>query len=234
MDVAGSQFGEPVVVAIATIKDDHGALGQIESTRDGDIARLAFGDHGIVRQQSVMVKQKIDFEGPLVVFYFGQSNTSAHRSIMVLPKLRSLLVRPAVSLLRRAFGSQMRHQSGKKVPVDPPGAMLIAVGQRRMAGGLRHAEMHDFAFAHFQAFADLPEALRLAQLAKLHRHELIPATKTERMAFPVVLGHHALELRRGTCWRILLKMLDTRVRAWSLDWWILFLAVRILPNAEHQ
>lgn len=37
---------------------------------------------------------------------------------------------------------------------------------------------------------DFAEALRLAELAKHHCHELVPAAQTAGMAFPVVLGYH--------------------------------------------
>jgi len=71
----------------------------------------------------------------------------------------------------RQFDPQMRHQGGKQFLVDLPVAVQIGAGKCGVAGRLRHAEMHEFAFAHLQAFVDFAEALRLPELAEQHRHE---------------------------------------------------------------
>jgi hypothetical protein len=91
------------------------------------------------------------------------------------------------------------NERGEQFLAGSPGEMQVGRGQRGIAGGLRHAAAHEFSFATLPYFVDFSEALRLAGMAC------------------------------GTYWRIRLKILDTRVRAWSSARWILFLAERILP-----
>lgn len=106
-------MGEPVVVTITTIKHKHAALGQIEGAGNGDIALLAFGDHGIVRQLSVMVEREMDFDGALSGFVLRPVEDLGTQMD------RAVQTKKAGGYGKWCLGrdcqfySQMRHQSGE-------------------------------------------------------------------------------------------------------------------------
>jgi hypothetical protein len=95
------------------------------------------------------------------------------------------------------FGAEMVQQGEKEILIDLPGAVLIGVGQGGMFGGFGDAEMDQFALAGLEAFVDFAEALRLAELAEKHGHELVPAAEAAGVAFALVATDDLFEKRSG-------------------------------------
>ena len=59
--------------------------------------------------------------------------------------------------------------------IELPGTLAVRVGERGLLRCLLQAKMNDLAETALETATDLPQAMRLGQLAKEHGDELIPA-----------------------------------------------------------
>jgi len=78
--------------------------------------------------------------------------------------------------------------------IQLPGPMLVGVRQRRADRSPPHAQVLQFPFARRQASTDFSQRLRSTQLAKQHRHELIPTAETTRLPLGFMLLNQSFKL----------------------------------------
>ena len=93
-------------------------------------------------------------------------------------------------------------QLGEPILVDLQGTVFIGLGQGEVTRGFVHAEVDKFAFAGLESFVDFTEALRLSELAKEHRDELVPAAEAAGVSLAFVSTDYPFKKGRGTSWRI--------------------------------
>ncbi len=191
-------MGKPVVLAVAPIEDEHGAGRKLQLAGDLDIGNLAFGDDGVLRQQSVVVEQHVDFDGALGGAVLGpvedlgaEVDDGAVQTIEIARDHQGGLG------VGGKFGTEMAQQGEEEILIDLPGAVLIRVGQGGMFGGFGDAEMDQFAFAGLESFVDFAEALRLAELAEEHGDELVPTVETAGVAFALMAADDLFKHRLG-------------------------------------
>src|ERR1700681_5067049 len=72
--------------------------------------------------------------------------------------------------------------------------MSIGISQRRPFRRLGNSQMLQLPFARRQAIANIPQRLRVPQLAEQHCHELSPTAKSATMPFGLMLPNRILEL----------------------------------------
>lgn len=61
--------------------------------------------------------------------------------------------------------------------IEFPRPVRIGVGERGSLGFLRQPQMLEFAFTGLEAVCNLAQRSRLGELAKEHRHKLIPTAE---------------------------------------------------------
>jgi hypothetical protein len=190
MDAAGCQIRKPAVVAVATVEDEHGILGELKLAGYLDIGDLALGDDRVLGEQSVVVEEKMDFHGAFGGAVLGpvedlgaEVNDGAVQTVEFAGDQQRGLG------MGGEFGAEMVQQGEKEILIDLPGAVLIGVGQGGMFGGFGDAEMDQFAFAGLESFVDFAEALGLAELTEEHGDELVPTAETAGVAFALMAAN---------------------------------------------
>jgi hypothetical protein len=160
-----------------------------------NLVDLAFGDHGIARQVSVMVQQQVQL----------------HRSLR-RPELRPVEHRRAQVDNRRIQTQQFARQAELR-PSFGYSQALLAIGQQLLKYRLEQlprpvtvricqvgacrcfwkSQMLQLPFTRLQSFRDLAQRFGLRQLAEQHGHELPPAAEAARVPLGLVFPHRGFE-----------------------------------------
>ena len=165
------------VVQVAPIQHNHAVRGQIQETRDRDIADFAVRQVRERWEIALVVEQEMKLDcafGPHVPrpVKQRQAQLDGRRVERVERVLEPKRLPPASRQTARC------QQLIKDGLVQLPWPMLIGVGQGRALGRSTQAEVLEFSRARGQPAADLPEGLGLRQLAEEHRDELVPARES--------------------------------------------------------
>jgi len=166
--------------------------GKIPLPSHCHVVLSGFGDVAETRKQPVVVEDHVKLHrslGLLVVSPVEQARAKLdHRGVD-----RQQRILEPQPVLRCDLSAALK-QLLENTLVQLPRPVSVGVRQGGLVWRLLDAEMIELPFHRGQPLADLTKGLSLAQLAKQHRHELLPARKPSRVPLGPGLSYQLLEL----------------------------------------
>ena len=181
------------VIHIATVHGHNRPTRPCQGACHANLMRLAFGDHSEAGKASVMVEQKVKFDGSL-----GPAELRLVKHLQAEIDDRRIQAEEFVFKPEGLRGSDTLaadKQLHEDFLEELPWSMRIGVRQRGAFRRVAHTKVSEFSFYAGQATADLAQAVRPAKLAKQHRNKLRPAVKSLGCVVRSMLRHSFFEVR---------------------------------------
>jgi hypothetical protein len=174
---------EEFKVTVSPVHSDDTTGGKREMASGDNIGSLAIGDHGEVRQITVVVKQQVELNGTLGLTEVCPGKQAQAKVDGGRVEAEQLVLEAKSLLFTRALAAAEVPQVKEGILIKLPRAVGVGVRKGAPGGGGAQSQVTELAAGDGQSVPDLPQALCLGQLTEEHGDILVPRGEALGVAF---------------------------------------------------